>query len=150
MADSVTFEVKGLRELGERMRGLSAKMQNSIAASATGAAASIVKKAAISNVVSSPSVDTGSLRDAIIAKKIPKSQSQYTSEHIVTVRGRGKPKVNKKGVKQAQAPHAGLVEFGTVNMPAEPFLRPAIDNNIDKATNAMRDKIASRLTKAGA
>ncbi len=149
MSASVTFRVDGLRELGARMRGLSEKVNKRIAASATGAAAKIVKQAAVANIVKSPSVRTGSLREAVIVKKTPRSEAGgLTSAHYVTVRGRGKPKVNKKGVKQAQAPHASLVEFGTVHMPAEPFMRPALVNNAQRAIDAMKDRLEKRIEAA--
>lgn len=149
MAD-VSLRVTGLRELGAKMRGLSEKVNKSIAASATGAAAKIVKTAAVAKIVSNPSVRTGSLRDAVIVKKVPRSEAEgLTSAHYVTVRGRGKTAKRKgKVVKLADAPHASLVEFGTVNMPAEPFLRPALTNNLQRAADAMKDRLAKRIEAA--
>lgn len=145
---NVTLRVDGLRELGAKMRGLSEKVNKSIAASATGAAAKIVKQAAVANVVRSPSVATGSLRDALIVKKAPRGEAGgLTSAHYVTVRGRGKPRKNSKR-KQSIAPHAHFVEFGTVHMPAEPFLRPALDQNLQRATDAMKDRLAKRIEAA--
>lgn len=149
MPDSLTWHVDGLRELGERLRKLGSPGAQRIANAMTGAAAQVIKKRARRNIEASPSIETGSLRDAVIVKKVPKSQTTLTSEHIVTVRGRGK--VSKKtGKKQPEAPHGALVEFGTVHMPAEPYLRPAIDEGRQEAVDAMKDRGASRLTKAGA
>lgn len=147
MAAKTSIEVSGLRELGESMRSLSAKVSTRIAVSATGAAAGIVKKATVSTITRNPSVDTGSLRDSVIVKKLPKGQSQVTSEHIVTFRGRGKP-YNKKGQRIARAPHAHLVEFGTVNMPAEPSLRPAFDTEKRRAVDVMADRLRKGIAKA--
>lgn len=130
------------------MRRLSADVQRKTARAATNAAAQVVRKAAKANIVAAPSVQTGSLRDAVIVRRIPPGESQLTSEHIVTVRGRGKP-FNKKGQRVARAPHAHFVEFGTVNMPAEPFLRPALANNVRPAIDAMADRLRKRITKAG-
>lgn len=147
MAAKTSIEVSGLRELGESMRSLSAKVSTRIAVSATGAAAGIVKKATVSTITRNPSVDTVSLRDSVIVKKLPKGQSQVTSEHIVTFRGRGKP-YNKKGQRIARAPHAHLVEFGTVNMPAEPSLRPAFDTEKRRAVDVMADRLRKGIAKA--
>ena len=36
-------------------------------------------------------------------------------------------------IVQARAPHAHLVEYGTQNMAAKPFLRPALEKNINRA-----------------
>jgi len=145
MAD-VTIEVKGLRELGERLRFLKTDVALKAARSATGAAANVVKKAAIQNVQTSPSVDEGDLVRNVIAKRMPKGQTTLTSEHIVTVRGRGKK--SSKGFKNG-APHAHYVEFGTRFMDEEPFLEPALKRNIQKATDAMAKRLEARIIKAG-
>lgn len=142
-----TFKVEGLRELGAAMRELSAKVANRVAGAMTNAGAQVVKKEAISNVVRNPSIETGSLKGSIIVKKVPKSQTNLTSEHIVTVRGRGKiiRRGKRKGQRQTSAPHARYVEFGTVNMPAEPFLRPALDQRKEAAAQAMKERGAARI-----
>lgn len=144
MPASTFVVVSGLRELGENMRELSKDIALKISAQATGAGAQIIKKRAKQNIESSPSVRTGSLRDALIIKKIPKSQAEFTAEHIVTVRGRGKQRGNPKR-KQNIAPHAHLVEFGTVNMPAEPFLRPAYESEKGRAAEAIASKLRKRI-----
>lgn len=140
-------EVKGLAQLGAKMRGLSDKVNNRISGAATGAAGKVIKTRTIRNIQTNPSVDTGSLRDAVLVKKIPKSQTNLTSEHIVTFRGRGKP-YNKKGQKINRAPHAHLVEFGTVHMKAEPSLRPAFDNGKEEALQAMVSKLRTGIAAA--
>jgi HK97 gp10 family phage protein len=147
MPTTERVRIEGLRELGEAMRALSADIALKVSGQATAAGAKIIKTAAVRNVVSSPSVETGSLRDAIITKKVPKGQlAGETAAHIVTIRGRGKP-ANKKGQKIARAPHAHFVEFGTVRMPAEPFLRPAFDQNKKAAADAIVDKLRARIAK---
>ena len=147
---TTTVQVSGLRELGEAMRELKAEVSQRIAGSMTNAAAQVIKKAAVANVRRNPSIETGSLRDSVIVKKVPKSQSEHTSQHIVTVRGRGKliRRGKKKGQRQTSAPHAGFVEFGTVNMPAEPFLRPAFDHDKEKAVAAMVERGKTRIAAA--
>lgn len=130
----------GLRELGLAMKALGKEVGEKLSRRATGRAANVVKKAAVAKVVSNPSVDEGDLRDAIIAKRAGKGESKLTSEHVVTVRGRGKP-YNKKGQRIARAPHAHLVEFGTVNMPAEPVLRPAFESKKQEAVRVIADTL---------
>jgi HK97 gp10 family phage protein len=145
-----TFHVSGLRELGEAMRELKKEVSQSIARSMTNAGAQVVKKAAIANIQRNPSIDTGSLRDSVIVKKLPRSQSQLTSEHIVTVRGRGKiiKRGKKKGQRQTEAPHAHFIEFGTVKMKAEPFLRPALDQQKSRIPEVMRQTGWKRIEAA--
>mgnify|MGYP006935474972 CR=1 FL=1 len=130
------------------MRRLGSDVAKKDSRAATAAAASLVKKAAKGNIQSSPSIESGSMLDAVIVKKLPAGQTDLTSEHIVTVRGRGK-KFNKKGQRIARAPHAVFVEFGTVKMPAEPFLRPALSQNVRPAIDKMAGVLKRRIDKAG-
>lgn len=141
---TITVKINGIQELTARMRGMSQEMNLKTARAATGAGAQVIKKLAIANVIASPSVDEGDLKDNIIAKRIPPRDSPYTSEHIVTVR-RG-----KKGSKSGKrgAPHAWFVEHGTVNMPAEPYMRPAFDKGKGAAAEAITKTIQRRLKKA--
>lgn len=140
MASPVRFEMKGLRQLGANFKELSDVMQKKIAASATGAAATFVKNVAKQNITSSPAVQTGSLLGSIVTKKLRQSESGLTSAHIVTpLRGR-RSKHKAKG-KQRLAPHAVFVEYGTINMPAEPYLRPALERNLGRVQDIMKDKL---------
>ena len=146
MAESVRFEVKGLRELGEAMRTMSADVTRKLAWQATGAAARVVKKAAVQNIRSSPSVRTQVLLKSVIVKRMPASErDNLTAEHIVTVRGRGKR--SKKGNLTLGAPYAHMVEFGTVHMPAEPFLGPALKDHISEAAEAMKRPLERGIIK---
>lgn len=148
MPTTVTIHVDGLQQLGERLSKLAAKVATKSAVRATGAAAQLVRKAAKDNIKRSPSIVTGTLLDAVILKKLPKSQSTLTSEHIVTVR-RAKRWGSKAKTKQVTAPHATFIEFGTVNMPAEPFLRPALERNVQPAIDVMKARLTEEIFKAG-
>lgn len=139
-------EVKGLRELGAAMKALGDDIGLKIARSATGAAAQPIKKRAKQIIQSNPSVDEGDLLDAVIVKRLGRADSKLTSEHIVTVRGRGKKK--KDGSTSAGAPHASKVEFGTVFMPAEPYLRPAFEQGKGAALDTMIKRLRTRVDKA--
>jgi len=140
-------EVKGLRELGKALKDLGNAVGLKVSRGATAAGARVVRKQAVANIEAAPSIETGSLRDAVIVKRAGRGESSLTSEHLVTVRGRGKP-YNKKGQRIARAPHAHLVEFGTVNMPAEPFLRPAYEQKKGDAVTAIAEQLAKGIDRA--
>lgn len=148
MPTTTRVRIDGLAALERSMRELTVDLRGKVARAGTNAGAQIVRKAAKANIERSPSIDTGDLRDAVIVRRIPPAETVLDSEHIVTVRGRGKP-YNKKGQKIARAPHAHFVEFGTVKMPAEPFLRPALEQNVKAATEALADRLRKRIAKAG-
>ncbi|MCP8320941.1 MAG: hypothetical protein H3Z52_08380, partial [archaeon] len=46
---------------------------------------------------------------------------------------------------EVRVPYAAHVEFGTRRMEAQPFLRPAISENIGKVRNIFRTKIEDEL-----
>jgi len=147
MAETITFRMDGLQELGQRMRKLSEKVAKQAAGRATGRAAAIVKKAA-RNRLKAERVDTHLLEKHVISKKLPKSKTQLTSEHIVTVK---KVIYHRAGNRRVATRKVGsLVEFGTVNMPAVPYLRTGLSNNLDKAREAMRTTLEKAIIKGGA
>lgn len=153
MAKGVTIKVDGLKDLGERMRLLDSDISTKVARAAVNASANIVKKAAIRNAPISDGphqlgvqkdqiAQPGNLRKNIITRRLPPGERNATEEYIVTVR-HGSGKVPK------DAFYGKFVEFGTAKMPARPFLRPAMDNNVQPAIDAMTKRIAQRLKKAG-
>ena len=145
MAKTVTVKVEGLADLGARMKGLSEAVNNRIARAATAAGAVVIRNSAQQKAP----VDTGNLKKNIIVKRLPKGESSLTSEHIVTVR-KGKLTAKQKSSGLKDAYYGQFVEFGTAKMPAQPFLRPAYDENKQRAVEAIKDRIAARLKKAGA
>lgn len=138
MPIKTTVRVEGLRELGEAMRGLKNDIALKVASQATGAGAQPIKKRYKSNLRSNPSVDSGLVEQNVITKKVPKSQLQYTAEHIVTVRKKTYPG-GKRNTKQV----ANFLEHGTVNMRAEPGLAASFRAEKENAVTA----IASKLRK---
>jgi HK97 gp10 family phage protein len=144
MASSVTVKVDGLKQLGERMKGLSEAMNNRIARAATAAGAAVIRDAARQKAP----VRTGNLRKNIIVKRLPKGEAPLTSEHIVTVR-QGKLTKKQRASGLTDAFYGRFVEYGTAKTAPQPFLRPAYDQNKEKAVQAIKDRIAKRLAKAG-
>ena len=76
-------------------------------------------------------VKTGRLRDSLVVKK------DRTRPGVVVVH---------VGATYA-APHAHLVEFGTVNSPARPFLRPAYDANRMAVLSRLRKEVGKRIER---
>ena len=148
MGGVVKVRVEGLRELGERFKRLKVDMQDKAAWAATSRGASIVKTAAKATI-RRQSWETGTLFKAVVMKRAPKGQRQTTAEHWVTVRRRrtGKKVSKKSRTVQETAPHAGFLEFGTVKMQAEPYLGPALKDNIGTVTEAMRKSLAKSIAK---
>lgn len=144
----VTVKVDGLRQLGEAMRALGAETAKRIASGMTSAAAGVIRKDAIMRApehhepheVDGVLVQPGNLKRNIVRKKVPKSRTDLTSEHIVTVRGK-----KKDGYA---ARYGRLQEFGTVHHAPQPFLRPAFDSKKGAAVEAMKKTGERRIIAA--
>jgi HK97 gp10 family phage protein len=154
VADLVTFKVEGFRELDAALKEVEYELAQRIARSMTAAGAKVIRDSARQKAPEAEAphtltvkgdtviVQPGNLRENIVSKRVTKTE--LASEHIVTVRG-------KKRNSYA-ARYGRLQEFGTVNHPPQPFLRPAFDENIQAAIAAMRKtgerRIASAARKA--
>jgi HK97 gp10 family phage protein len=146
MADAVRFRVEGLSKLGAALRELGGPAIKKIAGQMTGAAARVVKAADKANLKRA-SIDTGLVEKNVIIKKVGKRDAgDLTSAHIVTVKKVAYPQNNKSG-KRTTRKVASLLEFGTVKMPAEPHLGPALSQNTSRALNAMREKGEAGLAR---
>lgn len=143
-----TVQIKGLRELGARMQTLSADMAGKVARQATAAGASVTRKA----IRARAPKDTGNLQAAVVMKR--ERQTALTEEYVVAVR-KGKTR-DAKAAKRGEgklgkdAFYARFHEFGTVKMPARPFIRPGFEESMQPATEAIAKRLKQRLDKAGA
>ncbi|NJC06516.1 HK97 gp10 family phage protein [Sphingomonas kaistensis] len=107
---------------------------------------------------SSAPVLTGQLRDSIFMD-IRLDDPEYRARARASFKAKG----HARGVKKTkgggnvvasirvggrQAFHAPFVEFGTVKMAADPFLRPAFDANADKMVESLRASLEVEVRKA--
>jgi len=120
---------------------------------------------------------SGALRaGAVVIQKEARQRCPVSSEAHWLGKKRGKERVliapgelKRKGIKVRLAPRKSrtvpieywvyvsrrywywkFLEFGTVKMPAQPFMRPAFDTLKEKATEAIRDYLAARIDKEAA
>jgi HK97 gp10 family phage protein len=152
----VTTSVKGLAKLQAVLNTLPAKLEKNILRSAMRQGANVVMKKARQNITDDDSVETGLMRKGI--KVRTKSKRGLV---IASIRATGKhaylanwieygvqPHSIKKGAKLASGkgqdgtPHPGFAP--------KPFLRPALDTEMQTATVAIGNAIKKRLlTKYG-
>lgn len=76
-------------------------------------------------------VDTGKLRDSLDLKKSKVKNPKIKGEYYVT--------------KKSGAEHFAPVELGTSKMKAQPFLRPAIDENMSEVAKKVNDVVLKAL-----
>lgn len=149
MATRTTVKVSGLKELGQEMQSLGKDVAGRVARAATASGAKVVQKAAKAKIVGEGLVDTGLLQKSVIVKRLrPSEAAPLTSQHIVTVKKGNKKGVNwVKGMKHPDAYYWFFHEFGTVNIPARPFMRPAFQSTKQQQVDAVVDRIKGRLNK---
>jgi len=148
----MAVKVEGLRELDRKLERLGEVAGKKALRGAMMDAANPIWKSARSNASAPSFKDSGALAAAMGRwfKQIgrtkfalfigPRSKSRkgvalWTARH-------GRPP--KNGLLR----HAHLMEFGTRNQPAEPFLRPAFYSNLSNATRIFATKLRERIIKA--
>jgi len=85
----------------------------------------------------------GNLRKSIKRKRLP--NPRYLSEIVGIGVEQGGTRANPTG-----AYYGKFVEFGTVNMPAQPFLRPALEANRAVFIQVFGNELGKGITREGA
>jgi HK97 gp10 family phage protein len=138
------FQVQGLDGVLKRMRALPEKLQKK------GALASLRKGARI--VVKDARANALALDDPETASKIAKN---VTSRADARGGKRNGGAMVKVGIAGGAKPLAGntdtghwrLLEFGTSKMPAQPFMRRALETNIPQVTDAIVTELKIQIDK---
>lgn len=146
----VTMKTTGFKELGQSLKNLEKAVATKVAASMLAAGARVIKAAAKRNAPDSEQPHTiegvrvypGNLKKNIISKKRGKKATKLTAEYVVAVRGKA------RGLYASR--YGSMVEHGTVNMRAQPFMRPAFDQNVTRALNAIKEKGQKRIAEEAA
>jgi HK97 gp10 family phage protein len=148
MGKSARMTLTGDKQLEKALRSLGPRVAKKVLRGAVNAAATPVLKTARAKV----SEESGLLKKSL-GKKVRLNKRTGTASARVgarnTIQGEhdGKPRVPWR--------YAHLVELGHVDengrhVPAHPFLRPAADENAEKAVGVMTDKLAAGIVKEAA
>lgn len=145
------FKITGLEEVLAKMQFIKTRMMEADLSIALFAGAAIVRDAAIQNArrVDDPrTVEDISKNIALRVRKNKKS-----GDILARVGVRGGARSGRKEPTNApggDTRHWRHIEFGTSKTPARPFMRPALENNAQRATTAivasLRDTV-ERLSK---
>ena len=130
------FHIEGAKELDAALKRLGLDMERKIAKSAVRAGATVIAKEAKNNVP----VESGTLRNSIRVV----TRSKRVGDAVASVVTRSGKKWRSKNMDAWYAP---LIEFGTKNRPATPFLRPALDVKGPEAIKKMSEVIQKRISK---
>lgn len=138
MSDVVKVEIAGLDELNRRLKALGPFIRSRVLGGAVNAGAQIIKKTAIENAA----MDTGRLKNSIFVKRLT-AKDFPNAQYIVGVRSGKKLKKSDK-----DAFYWKFVEFGTKNIAAHPFLRPAFESRKEEAAEAIKTRLRAGIEKA--
>lgn len=151
------IKVEGLAELAKALKALPPEIAGKNGGPlrrAIGRAAVVIRDDARRRAP----VDTGNLRDNIIAVRKRKSP-QGTEGYFVEVRrkrrkyantraNRRKGRVGKTYENLGEVYYGMFVELGTAKMPAQPFLRPAFESKKAEAVETFRVELAKGIEQA--
>lgn len=151
------IKVEGLAELAKALKALPPEIAGKNGGplrKAIGRAAVVIRDDARRRAP----VDTGNLRDNIIAVRKRKSP-QGTEGYFIEVRrkrrkyantraNRRKGRVGKTYENLGEAYYGMFVELGTAKMPAQPFLRPAFESKKVEAVETFRVELAKGIEQA--
>ena len=139
MSIQITTTVHGLKELEAALKDLGSEVAGKngglVRTALMGAALPVLRTAQ-----SMVPRDTGALHDAITRSRQKNVDPELHANEAIDVglfsRGKGK-----------RVFHGEFVEFGTSRMPARPFLRPALESNINESVGLFRKKLAMGIER---
>lgn len=146
------FSIIGLKEVKAKMNKVSQTVLDTGTRSALRKAAGIVKKSAQQNALAVDDPKTGRrIRDNITlqfaSRLFQRDGVIMYRVGVATNRGRI-PTPNADEGARGNTPHWHLVEFGTERAQAQPFMRPALANNINQVINSFTFEFDKELDKA--
>ena len=142
---------ESFKAMKNKLQHLPSKIQNKIVTQATRRAAKEVQMEAKRLVP----VDTGALKMSIKVIKVkridtPTGHVKYLIMPVTHLKKTRRVSVNgqKATLRYKLYTYYGhMVEYGTSKMPAQPFMRPAAENTLQKAFNAFFSHVRNRLDK---
>lgn len=137
----IEIKISGLKELKDALQKLPERVQKRVLRGATMAGAQVIKKAAKQRapVGTVPHKDAkgrtiapGNLRKSIIAR---------------AKKGASKTSVTVSVGPSSRGFYGMFHEFGTSKMAARPFLRPAFDDNKERAVEAIKERLSAGIER---
>lgn len=149
--------IAGLKELQTALKELPDRIAKNVLRGAVNAGATVIKKETASRApvftgsVSQGHPPVGTLKRAVYQKQIKELSGPFKQTFYVGVRkGKQFQKQGKKGNLSQDAWYAKFVEFGTANMPAKPFMRPAFEAKKEEAVSAIKTYLEKRIPEEAA
>lgn len=149
---AVDLNVQGMDQLKRKLDQLSnPKKAKQIARKAGRQAMNLVRDAARANA---KAIDDPETREKIHKNIVTQGgKSRNSNEVVIRVgvrggAGRNQHSVSTAGLSGGDTRHFRYIEFGTSKIPATPFLRPSLSQNLDKVTTKFVQVFDAEITKA--
>lgn len=142
----VSLNVLGLAEHQADLQRLSSSVADKVVRDAVMAGARLARD----KTRQSAPVRSGKLKKNIVVTRLRRQDSSGAAVAGVSVkRPATKKQRSGQSTKPESAPYYWLfLEFGTSQMNAKPFLRPAWDNHLPQIEQAVRSKLAQAIDQA--
>jgi HK97 gp10 family phage protein len=149
MADGIKFSIIGMDRTSQRFYALADNFRKKTAQSALGAAVRVITNDAKRRALAIDDPETGRVIADNIVQRVRSRYYRKTGDIMISVgvntaHGRipsGNPDTGKGG----STPHWHLVEEGTEKMAARPYLRPAMNENIEKVLDVFARKLEQKI-----
>lgn len=150
MADGVDFNLTGLDSLLGKLDGISDDLRRKGGRAALRRAGNVIVNKAKANAKRLDDPETGrSIADNVAIRWNNRlfKQTGNLGFRVGVLHGAVLKKHPDKAVN-APTPHWRLLEFGTENMRAQPFMRPAADSSIDEVVNTFTTEYEKSIDRA--
>lgn len=139
------FKIEGLDEVLRKMRGLAPKLLKKGLRSAGTKAMRIVRDDArrVARGFDDPASGSNIAKNIITRYDARGSKREGGAVTKVGVAGGARPKPGREDTG-----HWRLVEFGKEGVPARPFMRPALANNVEQVTTVYVQALDAEIDKA--
>ena len=134
---------ESFKAIQQKLKHLPLQAKEKLLTGATRAAANVVRDEAKENVP----IDTGLLKRSIKTQKGRKADNGlYEIKYYVVVKSKVKYTLLKTKHTGA-AYYARMIEYGTIKMQAQPYMRPAFDNADTRSIKAAHKYVNKQLPK---
>ncbi|UHQ21888.1 HK97 gp10 family phage protein [Lysobacter sp. 5GHs7-4] len=152
--------IKGAAEVERKLRALSPQLQRKALNQAMRKGMAPVKRAAVTRAraFDDPATAQSIAKEIVIRSNRRKGRQLGGFVVQVGVRGGARAYVSNKGNRRAgrvgksyegggNVFHWRFLEFGTAKMRAQPFMRPALSENVDAVTNITVSELSAAIDK---
>lgn len=149
--DEIKFNIAGAEELNARLKELSYDVRMKGGRFALRKAAAVVVGAIKQNSMALDDPNTGQkISDNVAMRWNGRlfKRTQNPAFRVGILKGAIMEDADKNKAANSPTPHWRLLEFGTSKMPAKPFFRRAMDENIDKIQSTFVAEYNKSLDRA--